>query len=967
MRAALAGLILLVLHVPASALAQPPVRPAADWRTLETEHFVVHYPAELAAWTEPVVRRLEAIHAAVSAAVGFEPDGPTTLIVDDPSGQANGISFGPVIYLWPTPPGPTSEIGENRGWSEIVTVHEYAHSAHLMRPTRNPLDRVLYSLFPFPVQPIAVRTPRWAIEGYATYLEGRLTGSGRPNGTWRPAVLRKWALEGKLPRYDDLNRRDGEWEGSMAYLAGSAFVEWLVDRKGESALRDLWARMTARQRRSFGDAFAGVFGGPPEELYAEFTVDVTGKALTARTRLRSAGIVAGEMFQRMGTITADPAASPDGEMLAITISPPHRPSRIVLWPTAPDTTGARREREARERMLAADPQDVPAIDWRPRPREPLATLGPVGGRGHRAPRFLPDGERLLVVRSEGLGDGRARGDLFAWTWRTGEVRRITHGAGIRSADPTPDGRAAIADRCLNGICDLVRVDLESGDVDVIAAATPDAPFFRPRVSPDGTRVAVGVQRPDVWRTAIVDLAGHAPATVGAMEDRGRALRIAGPEDGASRFSAAWLPDGDALVAVSDAGGVHDVERIDPETGDARPLTRVVGAAMAPEPDPAGRWIWFLTLESRGNDVRRIDADAAPLDPAPALDPALAPAAPDEPLPGESFPPGELPAARPYGLGPRQHTLLPRGSIASSGTAAGLTLAGTDPVGRLVWTLDGLVGTDDAWRGAAASAAYRRFPPEILATAFAAWQEPSEQDDLRPAGLDADYAGIGVAVALERDLLSRAARLELGGSAGRLDASLAPDGTRALAYAETSLRALATPGRWRLSGAAELNASGGSTPGGDGWTRAVSGVSLAVGRERAALRVESVHGWISDDAPLWETFSAGGTVSPLVDPSLVSQRLPLPAVPVGYVAGERIWTVRVEGRTSAGVVPFWWAGTAGDELGDWKRVWGIEWRLTRDAIPYLGLPASRLEAGVARILDEPLRHETRGWLSLSFRP
>ena len=97
------------------------------------------------------------------------------------------------------------------------------------------------------------------------------------------------------------------------------------------------------------------------------------------------------------------------------------------------------------------------------------------------------------------------------------------------------------------------------------------------------------------------------------------------------------------------------------------------------------------------------------------------------------------------------------------------------------------------------------------------------------------------------------------------------------------------------------------------------------------------------------------------------RLPLPAVPVGYVAGERIWTVRVEGRTSAGVVPFWWAGTAGDELGDWKRVWGIEWRLTRDAIPYLGLPASRLEAGVARIMDEPLRHETRGWLSLSFRP
>ena len=969
MRAAFAGLVLFVLLVPAAARAQPSVRPTADWRTVETDHFVVHYPAELAAWTEPMVRRLESIHEAVSAAVGFEPGGRTTVLVDDPNGQSNGVSFGPVIYLYPTPPGPTSEIGENRGWAEMLTVHEYAHSAHLTRPTRNPLDRVLFSLFPFPVQPLAVRTPRWAIEGYATYLEGKLTGSGRPHGTWRPAVLRKWALEGKLPRYDELNRRDGEWEGSMAYLAGSAFVEWLVERKGEDALRDLWARMTARQRRSFDDAFSGVFGGPPVELYSEFTVDVTGKAMTARMRLRSAGVVAGEMFQRLGSISADPAASPDGEMLAVTISPPRRPSRIVIWSTAPDTAGARRDREERERMLAADPQDVPAIDWRPRPLEPLATLGPAGGRGHREPRFLPDGERLLVVRSEGLGDGRARGDLFAWTWRTGEMRRITRGAGIRSADPTPDGRSAIADRCLNGICDLVRVDLETGAVELVAAGAPDAPFFRPRVSPDGTRVAVSVQQPDGWRTAIVDLASGAPATAdaaGATVGVGP-LRFVGPDDGASRFTPAWLPGGDALVAVSDAGGVHDIERIELATGAARPLTRVIGAAMAPEPDPAGRWIWFLTLESRGNDVRRIAADAAPLDSAPALDYGLAPAAPDVPPPGESFALAPLPAVRPYGLGPRQHTILPRGSIASSGAALGVTVAGTDPVGRLIWTVDGVVGTEEAWRGGAASAAWRRFAPEILATAFTARQDPSEQDAVRPAGLDAEYAGVGLAVALERDLLSRSARIEIGATGGRLDASLAPDGTRALAYAETSARALATPGKWRLVGGAELHASAGSTPGGEDWKRALTGLSFSAGRTRGALRVESVHGWISDDAPEWETFAAGGVLSPLVDPSLLPQRLPLPAVPLGYVAGERIWTLRIEGRTSAGVIPFWWAGTAGDELGDWKRVWGIEWRLTRDAVPYLGLPASRIEAGVARILDEPLRQETRGWLSLSFRP
>jgi hypothetical protein len=91
------------------------------------------------------------------------------------------------------------------------------------------------------------------------------------------------------------------------------------------------------------------------------------------------------------------------------------------------------------------------------------------------------------------------------------------------------------------------------------------------------------------------------------------------------------------------------------------------------------------------------------------------------------------------------------------------------------------------------------------------------------------------------------------------------------------------------------------------------------------------------------------------------------VPVGYVGGERIWTARFEARARSGLAAFWWAGTAGEELGDWKRVLGIEWVLEKEPLPYLGLPASRVEAGVARVLDEPLRKETRGWLSLSFRP
>ena len=70
---------------------------------------------------------------------------------------------------------------------------------------------------------------------------------------------------------------------AMAYLGGSAFLEWLEHRSGEDSLRKLWARMTARQRRSFDQSFEGVFGDSPERLYGKFTAELTERAMIVVT------------------------------------------------------------------------------------------------------------------------------------------------------------------------------------------------------------------------------------------------------------------------------------------------------------------------------------------------------------------------------------------------------------------------------------------------------------------------------------------------------------------------------------------------------------------------------------------------------------------------------------------------------------------------------------------------------------
>src|SRR5688500_5082262 len=316
MRRILATLAFLVTTAPIEA--QVVSRPWADWRTVETPHFRVHYPTELETWAAPTVGRLESVHEAVTAFVGYTPTGRITILIDDPLNIPYGSAWpGDVIVLWPTPPDPAWGIERHRSWGEIVTIHELAHVAHLSRPSRNPRERFLWKFFPVPMQPILRKSPRWALEGYATLIEGRLTGQGRPHGAWRPAVLRQWALEGRLPTYGELNGYD-EYNGrAFAYLGGSAFLEWLAERQGDSTIAHLWRRLSARRQRSFNAAFAGVYGDSPRDLYGRFTAELTGRALEIERTLRDSGLVEGTLVQRLAWSTGDPAISPDGERVAV--------------------------------------------------------------------------------------------------------------------------------------------------------------------------------------------------------------------------------------------------------------------------------------------------------------------------------------------------------------------------------------------------------------------------------------------------------------------------------------------------------------------------------------------------------------------------------------------------------------------------------------------------------------------------
>ncbi|OYV67248.1 MAG: hypothetical protein B7Z72_09935, partial [Gemmatimonadetes bacterium 21-71-4] len=430
-----AGALLVVTAAPALG-AQTATRPYLDWRTVETAHFRIHYPAGYGRWARDVAAHVEGVDSAVSRLVGFTPQRPVNVVVSNPYDEPNGSALpfldAPVLNFWPVPPDPREDIGNWRSWGEMLSVHEFAHLAHLTRPSRNPLDRLFWRLMPVDLGPLPQKLPRWAIEGYATYVEGQVTGSGRPNGAWRAAVLRQWAIEGHLPSYAEMSGWGAFNGGDFAYLAGSAFMEWLATRYGDSTLVFVWRRASARVERTFDDAFTGVYGDPPPVLYGRFTAQLTAQAMAAVRAIDTAGRTQGAVVQHLDWGTGDPAFSRGGSRVAIVLRSGDRPGRTVVWSTSPqpDTAAQRRDRE----LLARDPDDVPALPFYPPPRRALATLHAVDGQPFVQPRFLDDSTHVLVSRLTRQPDGTMRPDLYVWNTATGRVRRVTHDAGVENAD-----------------------------------------------------------------------------------------------------------------------------------------------------------------------------------------------------------------------------------------------------------------------------------------------------------------------------------------------------------------------------------------------------------------------------------------------------------------------------------------------------------------------------------------------------
>ncbi len=951
----------LFLHA-AAVDAQFEGVPHWDWRVTETTHFRIFFPGCFEEWTVAVASRMESIHEEVTAIVGYRPDRRVDVLVMDPMGAANGMALplmnAPRIVLWASAPDAASSLTGYTDWGELVGSHEFAHIAHMIRPSRNMVDRMIAWLVP--IGPIAMKAPTWLTEGYAVVLEGKLTGSGRPFTSFRSAVLRQWAIEGRLPDYAALSGSD-VWMGySMPYLVGSAFLEWLEHHSGDSEIwTKLWRRMTARQRRSFDESFSGLFGDSAETLYNRFRAELTAAAIEFERDAADA-LRTGELWRIASEATDAPDIAPDGSRMALLTRAAHRPpSLVVLSMTEADESEVRRE-ETRRKALEKDPEDVPDITTGPPVRKELARFPSCTGLNPSDPRWMPDGKAILFDALVRDHDGMLHPDLFVWEVDSGDYRRISVNADLRQADPAPDGRWLVAVRQQFGRSELVRLDLPSAVLTAVVPPSIDRSLTSPRVSPDGTWIAVIESAKTYCRVRLID------SVTGEIRDIPSL-----PRENIMHLE--WIAP-DRVLVVSDRSGIPNLEILEiSEEMDRIPLTSVLGGAAGPAFDPVEGMVYFMNLTTGGLELRRIPLEVD---------------SPDQPefrRPNWVMPPVEYPDLVTHRRDPieidvfranrhQEFRMLLGGNWLPMGDTVEIGFRSGDLVGRFDGLAVGSVGWNGGASGGTIGASYRGWPVALGIQGYYSERSPADQRDIPEESELRDVTLLGAQFSADRRVAFRngSASILLGGLSERIDV----EGAESSLDRQLLSFRVGADGAWRFGSVAtgigfHAASQAGTIESGD-WTQALGHLYTTVQHLDAGyLRFDLYEGRTWGEDHWTNRFSPGGMTTSLDSTADIRTLLRLPYLPAFRDSGSAMRHMRIEAGL-AGFAPFvffaertdLWEESSGEGR---MRAAGMELTSETPPMPIVKFPALGMRAGVAHLWDGEQRGGWRGYVSLIYRP
>ncbi|MCL4557483.1 MAG: hypothetical protein M1491_02420 [Deltaproteobacteria bacterium] len=536
--------------------------PNEVWKTIESAHFSLTFPANESPLAHRLIDIAETYYPGMTARMGWAPSRKTYLLLSNATDFTNGETT-PYYYnhivIFAVPPDAYSSIINYDDWLKMIFIHEYTHVLHLdqSRGLFGFLNDVFGRLF-F----VNEVEPDWIIEGYAVHNESELTSAGRDRGSYFNALLRLQALHDELPPIDEGDGIPSRWPfGDWVYLYGGKFMQYLSERYSDRALADYSEHYTYVPLLIDRDSKLAFGGRGFASQWRTWEDGIRRQAILTALSVVFSGHTYSRQVTHTGAYTRGPVWDAGGKGIYYT-SYDGRSLMGIFY------TGT----------------DAGKAEWVARRNSDYSSS--VCGRG------------LFFVQDEYFRNFYLYDDLYRLDTGTGSVKRLTEGARARGVDVSPDCSKAVLASSSSMRSQLMVYDLKAGGpAAVIASMDGNGQFLDPRWSWNGRDIAVAVKD------------NNGECAIEIMNQRGETVTTVISNSHLNLFPE-WSRDDRYVVFSSDMTGIANLYAYSITEGVISRVTNVVGGAYESQISPDDSTIAFTKLDPTGFNIYTMPFDPA---------------------------------------------------------------------------------------------------------------------------------------------------------------------------------------------------------------------------------------------------------------------------------------------------------------------------------------------------------------------
>jgi len=535
------------------------VDPTLNWRTIESEHFYIHFASDNEALASKTARVAENAHNKLSPAIGWVPEDKTHLVISDETDLPNGYVI-PFPYnrsvLFVVPPDSLNTLEDNDDWLDTLIIHEYVHILQLDKNTGavSKLRKIFgrhFLLFP------NIYQPAWLIEGLATYHEtDKQQGIGRGQSSMFKMMMRMDVAQGIKP-VSQVNLPIRSWPmGTMPYLYGVYFYQFVEQRYGKQAITELLDNYSNNVIPFMINSNAKqVFKKDITELWDEFDEWLQQIYQPQLSQLEQQGMVEGERITDNGYFTDGVRALNNNQAYYIRQGAYNYPALVGI-----NTEG--------------EHEEVVEVH-------------------HGARMDVHEDKGVLLAQPEYCDEYNRHYDLYVMQHGGEELKRITRCGRYRSAAWSADGLQIIAVHTDKAISQLHILNDRGEKQSVVWQGKDNEVIAQPDWSANGQHIVAAVFRPGTgWNIELFDL------TTSQWE------KIT--DDSFVDAQPQFNDEGDSIVFSSDRNGIYNIYRYELNQQKLIQLTRVKGGAFQPSQLNKHSPLYYVSYSANGTDIAKLN-------------------------------------------------------------------------------------------------------------------------------------------------------------------------------------------------------------------------------------------------------------------------------------------------------------------------------------------------------------------------